>query len=846
MKITWLLRTLRDLRHHRLVTAGIVLSVALAIGCVGALLSIVRATFLQPLPIHEPDRLLSLCTQIRGDARIFPMSFPNYEDLRYRSRSFSGVTAFQAIEVSLGLQHPEVLWGQMVTHNFFSVLGVPMALGRNFLPVEDRELGAHRVAILNYHLWQRKFGGDPAILGSSIYVNGRPYQVVGVAADHFTGTGKLIEFQIWVPFGMHPEIFYWSTNIAKRDWQIFRAVGRLKPGVPISRADQEVRTLFAGLVHEHPAENANQIATVTSLADSSLGLNQRERYLRVTFLLSAVTGLFLLLTCANVANLLLQQALAKRQDFAVRLALGSGWADLAGFLLFESTLLAIGGGACGIVVAQGIRTLLWRLRPPEMQMAVAYPAIDLRLMLMMLGIAAACGLLVGGMPAWQLRRQDLFQFLKLDRAHSATGRSSPGLRKALVATQIGLAFLTLACTSLMIGKLLALYNTHPGFRDDLLFVTLYPKLAGRDADTSQRVLDEIRHQLALRPSIKGLGLTESRPMKDLRNVRGLLFNNDLPGPHSRGDLVAAASISPGYLETLGVAVLSGRGIDPRDVEHSPRVALINRTLAHRHWRERSPVGDHIRFAEDPTVSLTVVGVVDEFKQGTLDEPPAPFVFLAMSQYPVARAGLAVRGSLRPELLLSEVRQAVDAIDPQVPILQPMTSRDLLVAARAPHRLGTTLLGIFGLAAITLTGLGVVSLIAHYVAERRTEIGIRMALGAGPHQILRLIVAQMAGATAAGLIVGGLVSRLWLDRLGWLRLEQASFWPAVGAAAGFILALCIVAALLPARRALRADPADCLREQGSNSQNLEFTRRATGIKARSALKGGEINEEARNS
>ena len=391
----WFLRVVRHQRRNRLVGAGIVLSMALAIGCVGALLSIVRATFFQPLPIHEPERLLSLCTRVGGDARVFPMSFPNYEDLRDRSRSFTGITAFQAIEVSIGVHNPEVLWGQMVTSNFFAVLGSPLALGRGFFPAEEREVGAHRVAVLNYRLWQRKFGGDPAVLGSSIYVDGHPYEVVGIAAKEFTGTGKLIEFQIWIPFGMHPEVFYWTSDVRKRDWQIFRVVGRLKPGVEISQAAQEVRTLFAGLVREYPGENANQQADVTSLADSSLGLNQKERYLRVTFLLSAVTGLFFLLTCTNVVNLLLQQALAQRQDLAVRLALGSRWGGIAGFLLFESTLLAVVGGICGIGVAQGVRSLLWHLRPPEMQMAVTYPAIDARLMLVMLGIAVLCGLVVG-------------------------------------------------------------------------------------------------------------------------------------------------------------------------------------------------------------------------------------------------------------------------------------------------------------------------------------------------------------------------------------------------------------------------------------------------------------------
>jgi predicted permease len=841
----WIFRAVRHQSRNRLVGAGIVLSLALAIGCVGALLSIVRATFFQPLPIHEPERLLSLCTRVGGDARVFPMSFPNYEDLRDRSRSFAGITAFQAIEVSIGIQHPEVLWGQLVTSNFFSVLGVPMALGRGFLPAEEREVGAHRVAVLNYRLWQRKFGGDRSVLGSSIYIDGHPYEVVGIAANAFTGTGKLIEFQIWIPFGMHPEVFYWTSNVRKRDWQIFRAVGRLKPGIVIPEAAQEVRTLFAGLVKEHPSENANQQADVTSLADSSLGLNQKERYLRVTFLLSAVTGLFLLLTCTNVANLLLQQALAQRQDLAVRLALGSRWGGIAGFLLFESALLSVVGGICGIGVAQGVRSLLWHLRPPEMQMAVTYPAIDARLMLVMLGIAVLCGLVMGLAPAWQLKRQDLFQFLKLDRSHVASARSSPALRKILVGAQVGLACLTLVCTTLMIGKLISLYNTRPGFREDTLFVTLNPKLVGHDARSSQRVLEEVRLDLAHRASVQSVGLTESRPMKDLRNVRGMLFKDDLAGPHNRGSIVSVASISPGYLETLGVPLLQGRGIRPQDVERSPRVALINRTLADLRWRGRSPVGERFRFAEEPTTSVTIVGVVEEFKQGTLDEPPAGFVFLPMTQYPVVRASIAIRGSVRPQLLFAELQRAVDAVDPKVPLLQPMTSSELLRKARAPHLLGTALLGVFGLAALGLSGLGVFSLVNHFVEQRRAEIGVRMALGARTPQVLGLLIQQIIGASATGLVVGVVSSRIWLQRLGWLRFEQASFWFAVLVSACFMLVLCVGATLVPACRAVFRSPASSLREEaGGEGKFLPF-RLATGIKAPGARKGGEFYEEARH-
>jgi predicted permease len=812
---------------------------AFAIGSIGALLSIVRVTFLQPLPVREPERLLSIYTRFGGEAQIFPMSFPNYEDLRDRSKSFAGLTAFQAIEVSIGDQHPEVLWGQMVTSNFFSVLGVPLALGRGFLPAEEKELGAHRVAILNYRLWQRRFGGDPSILGSSVYVNGHPYEIVGIAAKDFTGTGKLLEFQIWIPFGMHPEIFPWTANVAKRDWQIFRVVGRLKPEVSLSRAGQEIRAIFAGLVQENPIENENQRAGVTSLADSGLGINQRDRYLRVTALLSVVTGLFLLLTCANAANLLLQQALDQRQDLAVRLALGSRWGGIVGFLLFESALLSILGGICGIGVANSFRSLLWHLRPPEMQLAVTYPAIDISVMLTMLGISVLCGLFVGLAPAWQLKRQDLFRFLRLDRSHAATEGSSPSFRKALVGMQVGLAFLTLICTNLTLGNLVSLYNTDPGFRNDVLFVTLNPRLAGHDAQSSQRVLERVRLELAGRASVESVGLTESRPFKDLRNVRGMLFRDDIAGPHNRGQLVSIASISPGYLETLGVPLLEGRGIGPQDLENSPRVAVINQTLAERHWSGKSPIGERFRFAEEPTIPVTIIGVVKEFKQGTLDEPPAGFAFLPLSQYPVTKATVAVRSVADPRLLFPEIRRAVESVDSHLSLQQPMTSSELLKNARAPQRLGTALLSVFGVAALVLSGLGVFSLVNHFVQQRKVEIGIRLALGARGPQILSLLIKQVLGASLAGLVIGGFLSRALLQRLGWLRFEQSNFWMAVLVAACFMLVLCLGATVIPAIQGVFKNPSSSLREETGTIKRRFALRLATGIKARLAP-GKEVN------
>jgi predicted permease len=835
--VAWILLALRHQRRHPLTAVGIILSMAFAIGSIGALLSIVRVTFLQPLPVYQPERLLSIYTRFGGESQVFPMSFPNYEDLRDRSRSFDGLTAFQAIEVSVGDQHPEVFWGQIVTSNFFSVLGVPLALGRGFLPAEEKELGAHRVVILNYRLWQRRFGGDRSILGSSVYINGHPYEIVGIAAKDFTGTGKLLEFQLWIPFGMHPEIFSWSANIPKRDWQIFRVVGRLKAGVTRSQATQEIRTIFDGLVQENPIENENQRAGVTSLADSGLGINQRERYLRVTALLSAITGLFLLLTCANAANLLLQQALDQRQDLAVRLALGCQWRSIIGFLLFESILLSILGGICGVGVAAGFRSLLWHLRPPEMQMAVAYPTINTSVMSMMLGISVFCGVFVGIAPSWQLKRQDLFRFLRLDRSHAATEGSSPLFRKFLVGTQVGLAFLTLICTNLTIGNLVSLYNTDPGFRDDVFFVTLNPRLAGHDAQASQRVLERVRAELANRPSLEIVGLTESRPFKDLRNVRGMLFRDDIPGPHNRGQIVPVASVSPGYLETLGVPLLEGRGIAPQDREDSPRVAVINDTLALRHWPGKSPVGERFRFAEEPSISITVIGVVKEFKQGTLDEPPAGFVFLPMAQYPVSKASVAVRSKADLHLLFPEIRHAVETVDPHLALLQPMTSSDLLKSARAPHRLGTALLSVFGFAAVILSGLGVFSLVNHFIQQRRIEIGIRLALGARGPQILNLLIRQVLGAAVVGLMMGGLLSRALLQRLGWLQFEQSSFWIAVLAAACFMLVLCLSATIIPAIQGVFKNPSSSLREEtGKNDSALRL---ATGIKTRLAS-GKEVN------
>jgi putative ABC transport system permease protein len=835
----WLVRALRHLKREPLVAVGTIVSMAFAIGCIGALLSIVWATFVQVPPVHEPERLLSLYTRVEGDGRILPVSFPNYEDLRDRVRSFAALTAFQAIEVSVGAQHPEVVWGQMVTSNFFSVLGVRLELGRGFLPEEERELGAHRVVVLNYHFWQRKFGGDPAVVGTSVQIDGHPYEVVGVAAPEFTGTGKLINFQVWIPLGMHPEVFAWSEHIPQRDWQVLHLIGRLQPGVAPGQAEQEAQAVFAQLVLEYPRENADQRLEIVPLSESSLGVNQRDRLLRVTALLSAVTGLFLLLTCTNVSNLLLQQVLAQRQHLAVRLSLGARWSGIVGFLVFESTLLSLVGGACGIGVAVGLRSLLWHLRPPGLRLAAVYPEIDASLMFLMLGVAAFCGVAVALAPAIQLRRQDLLGLLKLESDRTSDSKGSLGMRKVLAGVQIALASLTLVCTSLMVENLVSLYNTDPGFREDVYFVTLYPKLAGLDERSGQQALEALRTALAGRTSIESVGLTESRPLKDLRTVRGILFQDDVASAENHGRLIPVTSISPGYLEALGVSVIEGRGIEDSDDERSPRVALINRTMAARHWPGRSPVGERFRFAEDPTEQITVVGVVDEFKQGSLDEPPDGLVLLPLAQYPAERVTLAVRSSVDPHLVLREVERTVEAIAPELPLIQPMSSTELLRQARAPHRLGTTLLAIFGLAALVLSGLGVFSLVAHFVQQRRTAIGIRVALGADRSQVLRLLLRQVFGPALAGLVLGLIASYAFLLRLGWFDFERASFGGAAAMASGLVAALCLVATLVPAARVTAGAATSSLREETGRRSRTLIPRLATGVPANRATKGGEI-------
>lgn len=785
---------------------------ALAIGCVGALLSIVRTTFFQPLPVHDPDSLLSIYTTLQGDSRLLPVSYPNYRDLSERSRSFDALTAFQAIEVSVGANSPEVVWGQMVTQGFFPVLGVPMTLGRGFTSEEDQDLGAHPVVVLGHNLWERKYGGDPGLLGSSIHINDRPYEVVGIAEEGFTGTGKLLEFQLWIPFGMREAVFAWSQHIDKRDWQLFRVVGRLRSHVTAEQAEAEGRAIFSGLVAEHPKENDRQSLSMVSMAHSGLGVNQRDRLLRVTGLLTAITALFLLLTCANVANLLLQKELAGRKNMAVRVALGASWRRLQGSLLTESTLLCLAGGILGIGIASICRSLLWHLRPPELSLMPAYPTIDLPIMLLMMAAAVLCGILVGLVPAWHLSRQDLTIYLKTDRLQGSRGKSSQGLRKVLVGVQICLAFLTLVCTSLMIGNLVSLYSTDPGIDDHVFFVTVNPRLTGYDELSGQRVMEAVRSELTHRPSIRSVGLTDSRPFKDLKTVRGLLLQDDVASPENRGRLFSVSSVSTGYLETLGVSLLEGRGIALQDRQDTPRVAVINKTLAQLYWPDRSPVGLRFRFAEEPDEFVTIVGVVADFQQGTLDEPPAGFLYVPMAQYPVGQVVIALRGTADSGLLMSEVRKAVNRVDPGLPLMQPMTTADMLREARAPHRLGTSLLAVFGLAALGLSGLGVFGLIGHFVQQRRSEIGIRMALGADRRQVLRLLLLQIVPAAGVGLVLGGLMSRGLLQWLGWLRYERTSFFAAVVVAGCVMVSLCVAATLLPGFKVSSANPAYSLRRK----------------------------------
>jgi len=807
---------LEDFRHgvmplvkHRGFTIAAILSLGLGIGLNTTIFTFINAIFLQPLPVRDSPALASIVTVDPRIPGYFGSSFPNYEDYRRRNQSFSSLLLYASFNGSLtDLGDPQPLAYQIVSADYFQVLGVAPAVGRGFQTKEDTAGGSALVAVISDSLWVSRFGGDPHIIGRTVGVNGNRYQVVGVAPPGFQGLNLLNPADLWTTISGFRQVYPNATWVDERRRAVFTVAGRLKPGVTLERAEAEMRALAQQLEREYPRDNEGREIRLIPLNETATPHAQRTTLSASSKVLIIVSGLILLIACANVANLLLARAAERNKEIAVRLALGAGRWRLVRQLLMESMVLSLAGGVVAVLLARWASVLLWALRPPAFRAAVFHIALDGRVLGFTLAVSVLTGLVFGLVPAIRATNPDLASDLKERASYSGASLRANHPRSVLVASEVALCVVSLIGAGLFIRSLINADHADPGFDSDRLGTVSFD-LADRSYthERGRELQRQVVERAAHIPGIVSVALARD-PMLTVKVSRTATTDDD---SNAQGRPVLASSISPGYFATTGIPLLRGRDFSPLDSEKGPRVAIVNEAAAARFWPGLDPIGRRLRLA-GTAMPLEVIGVARNASYLALGEEPAALIYTSMLQEYDSPTTLIYRTDGSPEILEGRIRAEVQALDPGL-LLRSASVRSVIRASLWAPRLSAGLLSVFGMLGLALATLGVYGVVSYSVNQRVREIGVRMAMGATTADVQRLIMRQGLAVVTVG-VVAGLVIALGVSRL----VQSLLFVTSARDALTFILvpSILILAAIaacwVPAYRATRIDPAIALRDQ----------------------------------
>jgi len=803
-----LLYALRTFRNHPAFTAVAVASLALGIGLNTAMFNLVSAVLLQPLPVYKPDRLVSLFTLDRTNPGFLYCSYPNYRDYRDRNTVFSGLSLYSTMGATLtGGGEPENLIGQIVSGNYFDVLGVKPLLGRTFVPDDDRVPGAQPVVVISYGFWKRKFAGSRAVIGVSMGLNNRPYTIVGVAPPNFHGVNALVNTDFWAPFMMYQQLFPLADWIEHRKALLFAVVGRLKDGVSRQQAEDNLKTVTSQLAREYPADNQGRTVTLMPVTESVIEPNSRGGLTLVSGVVLGVSGLVLLIACANLANLLLVRAASRRKEMALRLALGVGRWRLIRQLLVESAVLSLVGGAVALLLARWTRNLLWSFRPPWMLAGDAGLRFDGRVLAFTLLLAVTATVIFGLAPALQATRTNLANELRERRSPWSGAGHRVNLRSLVVMAQVALSVIALTGAGLFLRSLTYIQSINPGFEArHMATISLDTKdrhfsEAAGDAYYT-RVLDAVRSL----PGAQAATVSSNGPF-DVERARSM----SVEGQDSRVVALIDA-IGPGYFRAVRIPLLRGRTFTEGDSSGAPQVAVVNEAMARRFWSGKNPIGARLRFFGDNT-PVQIVGVVKDSAYLSLDERPQLMVYLCLRQAWSPAVTLWVRTAGPPEALLGTLRRAVQSLDRDVLLSDLQTVPEVIHESLWAPRLGAILFAAFGALAGLLTVVGIYGVISYSVGQRTREIGIRMALGAQRRNVLQQILAEGMILVAVGLVLGLLLTASIAGVLNSLLFGVNVRDPlTLTLVAAVLLATALAACWAPALRATRIDPIKALHDE----------------------------------
>ena len=779
------------------------LSLALGIGANTAMFSLVNAVLLKPLQFTEPDRLVVIWEGNPSmDITHDDVAVANFVDWKTQNKVFDDMAAlsFRSFNIT-GDGEPEKVMAYGATANFFPLLGVAPALGRNFLSEEDQAGGA-KVAILSYGLWQRRYGADAGILGRNILLNGQKHTVVGVMPESYRFLQGYTG--LWVPAAFSAE------ELKKRDGQNLTVVARLKPGVTIEQARADIGNITGRIAKDYPDDvSPSLIAAVVPLSDEVTGESRRP----LIMLLVAV-GFVLLIACANVANLLLSRATGRRKEIAVRAAVGANRGRLVRQLLTESIMLSAFGGGLGLIVAAFSFEFLKKLIPQGVLASTL--RIDLRVLAFALLVSLITGILFGLLPALQGSRVDLNEALKQGGGRLGVGASGGKLRGALVITEVALALVLLVGAGLLMQTLSHLRGQYSTFQPEKL-LTVRTVLQGKYQEPAKRwaFYDEVLSRTKALPGVVSVGYTTSVPLQWPGGANGFVIEGPQPPPNI-GTNALHRQVSSEYFQTIGIGLREGRYLDARDDQNSQLVLVVNETMARKSWPHENAVGKRIKFANDGPW-ITIVGVVADVRQMGMDLPVKSEMYLPFKQvngFPFYKPrDLVIRTTGDPLQLVAAVRREVHAVDSDQPVSNIATLDQLLDEGTQRRRVGMILLVAFAALAFILAVMGIYAVLAYFVTQRRAEIGVRIALGAQPRAILGLVLQKGMSLALIGVAIG-LAAAFVLTRLmaSLLFGVSASDPTTFGIISLLLLGVALLACYIPARRATKVDPLVALRAE----------------------------------
>ena len=793
--------TLRAIRTSPGFTGIIVLTLGLGIGANTAIFSVVDAVLLRPLPYPAPERLVVVGDAQGGDD-ILPASYPEFVDWRSRSTEiFTAVGAYFSTELTLsGGDEPEMLDGARVSSSMPEILGVTPLRGRWFRPDEEPR-GGERVVLISEELWSRRFGRDPSLIGRSLTLSGNPYTVIGVMPSGGRSvlpgdlvTGRRRDF--WIPLRL-------DTDVAPRGLHFMTVIGRLRTDITLDAA----RSRMGGVADQLKKDGVTKHGIeLVSASDRIVGPIRT----RLILLLGAV-GLVLLIACANVANLLLGRAAARHRETAVRIALGAGRTRVAGQLILESVLRALLGGALGIAIAYGALALARGWLPSRLPRAGDI-ALDERVLLFALAISIATGLLFGVYPALRAAHQDAGTALREGSRGLSAGLGRDRVRIALVVAEVALSFVLLANAGLLLRSFGRLTSVETGFDAERTLVALVLLPQSRYADSTRQIsfFDALLERAATIPGVRKVALTSSLPVEG--GINGGFSIEGVTFPDSAEPMVEKRVVSANYFDMLGAPIVSGRNFTERDRLGSPGVMIVNESFARKWFPDGRVVGRRVAFSWGTEGMQTVIGVVADIREGALDAPPAPAMYVPLAQRPNDAMNVVMRTSGEPLDAAPALRRVMLGLDRDLALTQVRTLADVLSSGVAGPRLSATLLGIFSMLALFLAAIGLYGVISFSVVQRTREIGIRSALGAGRGNILRLVLGQGFLLVLLGLLAGvGLAlasGRLVASQLFGVAPNDPGTLSAVAA---ILVLVAMLAATIPALRATRIDPLVALRE-----------------------------------